>query len=122
MKKIKTDTTKTMLVISSGFILIYLIWDWDWAIYTALIISLTGILSAYLSRKVVFLWMKLSWLLSMIVPNVLLAIVFYLVLFPVSLVAKLLHSKTQLVLKNKTQSFFVDCDKEFDKGSFEKPF
>ncbi len=120
MKKTKTDPIKTVLIITVGFIIIFLITKAQWAIFVAVGIGLIGILSSYLSRKIDFLWMKLAWILSMIIPNILLGLVFYLFLFPISLLSKLFGNKDPLILKNKADSIYINCNKKFDKETFEK--
>jgi ABC-type dipeptide/oligopeptide/nickel transport system permease subunit len=120
MKKRKTDPVKTVLIISVGFTFVYLLSHQNWAIYVAVIVGLVGILSGYLSRKIDFLWMKLAWILSLIIPNILLGIVFYLVLFPISVVSKIFGPSNPLALKNTTDSLYKNCNKQFDKASFER--
>jgi hypothetical protein len=115
----KKDTSKsTILVISMGFLILYLVFAWRWAVTTSLVIGLVGILSNTLSNKIEWAWMKLSHVLSLIVPSVLLTIIFYLILFPISLFSKL-FTKDPLMLSNKHSSYFVDIKKEFNKKSFE---
>lgn len=120
MKKTKTDPTKTVLIITVGFVIIFLITKVQWAIFVAVGIGLIGILSSYLSKKIDFLWMKLAWILSLIIPNILLGLVFYLFLFPISLLAKLFGNKDPLILKNKTDSIYINSNKKFEKETFEK--
>ena len=120
MTKLKPDSTKTILTISIGFTVVYLITKWNWAISVSLLIGITGILSNYLSEKIAFLWIKLSWVLSLIVPNILLSMIFYLILFPISLLSRITTGKDPLILRNETNSTFRDVNKEFDKASFEK--
>jgi hypothetical protein len=122
MKNFKTDPVKTVLTISVGFIVVYLLSKWRWALSVSLIVGLIGIFSPYLSRKVEFLWMKLTWLLSLILPNILLGIIFYLFLFPISLLSKLFRKKDILLLKNNYSTTFKETNKTFDKVSFEKPW
>ncbi len=122
MKKLKTDPVKTVLTISVGFIVVYLITKWRWAISVSLIVGLTGIFSPYLSKKVDFLWMKLAWLLSLIVPNIILGIIFYFFLFPISFLSKVFRKKDTLQLKNNRNTTFKESNKEFEKVSFEKPW
>jgi hypothetical protein len=118
----KTDPIKTVLVISMGFLLIFLVTHWQWALFTSFAIGLIGVFSTYLSKKVDFLWMKLAYLLSLIVPNILLGAVFYLILFPISALSKLFRSKDPLVLTNRLKSTYIATKKSFDKESFEKPW
>lgn len=122
MEKRKTIPTLTVLIISVGFTVLYLLTQWNWAIYVSLVIGLSGIFSKYLRGKIDILWMKLTWLLSLIVPNILLGILFYLFLFPVSVLSKIFNKKDPLHLKNNSDDFFITVNKNFEKTSFEKPW
>jgi len=110
-----------MLVISMGFLVLYLIFAWKWAIYVSLAVGLIGIISTFLSSKIEWAWMKLSKILGYIIPNILLSLVFYLLLFPLSFFSKL-SRKDPLMLSDKYQTYFVDINKEPDKKSFENIF
>jgi len=118
----KTDPVKTVLTISVGFTVLYFITKWDWTIITALVVGLAGVFSSYLSKKIDFLWMKLAWFLNLIVPNVLLTIIFFLLLFPLALLSRIFGKKDPLILKNKKDSYFKNCNRQLDKTSFEKPW
>ncbi len=118
----KTDPIKTVLVITVGMLIVFALTQWKWAFNAAVIIGLLGLLSSYIAKQIDFLWMKLAWVLSLIVPNILLSVIFYLLLTPIALLSRLFGEKNQLNLKNKTDSLFKDYNKEFDKPSFEKPW
>lgn len=122
MKKQKKDPTKTVLTISAGLIVLYLITKWDWTIPAALAVGLAGIFSHYLSRIIDSLWMNLCLLLNLIMSNILLSIIFLLFLFPIALLSRLFGKNDPLNLKNKTDSNFKNSNKKFDKISFEKPW
>jgi K+-transporting ATPase A subunit len=77
-KQINSNPVKTVLVITVGFLIIYMVTKWQWAIIVSIIIGMLGLLSEYLAKKIEFTWMKLTWILSLIVPNILLTIVFIL--------------------------------------------
>ena len=116
----KADETKsTILIISMGFLFLHFMLSWQWAIYASFIIGVIGIIPPFLSNKIVWGWMKLSKLLGYIVPNILLSLVFFLLLFPISVIYKLFN-KDQLMLSNKYKTYFIDKDKEYDKKSFER--
>ena len=102
-----------------GFLIIYLVFSIEWAIYVSLIIGVIGIISIPLSKKIEWAWMKLSILLGYIVPNIILGLVFFLVLFPTSQLAKIFN-KDPLMLSGKYKSYFIDVNKEIDKKSLEK--
>lgn len=120
--KVKTDPVKTVLTITVGFLVIFLVNHQSWAIITALGIGIAGVFSPFLSRKIDFLWMKLAWVLSLIMPNIILTIVFFLILFPIAALSRLFGKKDPLQLKNSKDSTFSICHKEFKKESFEKPW
>lgn len=116
----KTDTSKaTILVISMGFLILYVVFLWQWALIVSLIVGITGILSTYLSRKIEWFWIKLARLLGYIFPNILLTIVFFLFLFPISLLSKF-FKKDPLMLSSKYETFFLNVPERLDKESFKK--
>ncbi len=89
---------------------------------TSFIVGALGLVSGYLAKKIDFLWMKLAWLLSLIVPNILLSVIFYLFLTPIAFLSRAFGDKNPLSLKNTKDSLFKESNKEFDKASFEKPW
>lgn len=116
----KEDSSKsTMLVITTGFLVLYAIFAWKWALVVSLSAGIIGIISSRLSEKVHWLWMKLSLLLSYIVPNILLSLVYYLFLFPIAILFRL-FTKDPLMLSEKYSSYFININKKAEKESFEK--
>lgn len=119
-KKYKANPSKTVLTIVVGFVLIYLITRWKWSLSVAFLVGLAGMLSDFLAKKIEFLWMKLAVLLSYIIPNILLTLIFFLFLYPIAVLNKLLGKKDPMHLKNRTSSLFIHNEKVFDKAYFEK--
>jgi len=119
-KTSKSDPVKTILIIVVGFILVYLVTKWRGWLSIAFILGLAGAFSGYLAKKIDFVWMKLSWLLGLIIPNILLSVAFYLFLTPLALLSRLGKGKNPLMLKDTQPTLFKEQIKEFDKASFEK--
>ena len=123
MSKIKTfETTKTILTITVGFIVVFLITKTQVFLTIALVVGLIGMFSTFLSEKINFLWMKLTQLLSLIVPNILLSVVFYLFLFPMALLSRVFGKKNEAfspIPGLVEGSMFEETNKEFTKESFE---
>ncbi len=120
-KKTKTSPIHTVLVISSGMLVIYLISNVKAFLYISILINFLGLLSNKASKWIDFLWMKLAELLSYIVPNILLSLFFYLFLFPVAIVSRLLKKEDELKLKKSTETMWrMDEDGKVLKSSFEK--
>lgn len=121
-KQLKSDPVKTMLVITTGMLIVYVVTKWEATLIIALVIGLIGVFSTYLSKKVEFLWMKLAWILSLLIPNILLTIIFYLLLTPIAFLAKLTGKEDPLLLKNKGSSTFKKYEKNFNADSFKNPW
>lgn len=102
-----------------GFLLLYLIFDREWAVYVSLASGLIGIVSPFLSKKIAWIWMKIARVLSYIVPNILLAVVFYVFLLPLAVISRLFR-KDPLMLSDDRQSYFIEVDEKPEKSSFEK--
>ena len=122
MAKIKSNPPKSILTISIGFLTIYLLSDLEWTLYTSLTIGLIGVFSDFLSEKIELIWFKIAWILSLIIPNILLTFIFYIILFPIAILSKVFNKTDSLKLKNNSTSNFTTCNKEFDKKSFENPW
>lgn len=102
-----------------GFLVFYLLFSWRWALLVSFSVGIIGVLSVYLSQKIEWIWLQLARLLGKIIPNVLLAIVFYLVLFPVAIVYRL-FKRDPLMLSNKQDSFFVVSSGTSDRNNLKK--
>lgn len=120
MKAVKNNPVNTVLTISVGFGIIYLVSDFRWTLYLSLIVGVLGITSTKITKGIDFLWMKLAKVLSYIIPNILLTIIFYLFLFPMSVLAKIFGNKDALQLKEKSDTLWIHTDTQCDKNTFEK--
>jgi len=120
MKATKNNTVKTVLIISVGFGILFLLFDAIWALYTSLIIGVLGIISNRSAQAIDHLWMKLAKILSFIVPNILLSIVFYLFLFPIAVLSKIFGNKNALQLENNNATLWINKNAQTEKSSFEK--
>jgi hypothetical protein len=121
-KHLKSEPLKTVLVITVGMLVVYFITNMQWTLMVALVVGGLGLLSDYLAKQIDYLWIKLSWVLSLIVPNIILSIVFYFILTPIAILSRVFGEKNQLNLKNTTPTLFKDYHKKLDNSSFEKPW
>ncbi len=122
MKGIKSEPIKTVLTITVCFMILHVITKQPWMLVVAIATGIIGISSNYLSKKIDFLWMKLTFVLSLIVPNVLLTVIFYSFLFPIAIISRGFRKKDPLSLKNSSDSLFTDVDKKFEASSFNDPW
>lgn len=121
-KKFKSNPARTVLTITVGFLIFYIITHQKWALNLSVVLGIIGVLSTYLSQKIEWLWMKIGWFMGLIVPKIILSAIFYLILFPLATLANFFKSTDALMLKDKQDSTFNDMKKEFDKASFENPW
>lgn len=112
--------SKTVLTIVIGFLVIYAVTHFTWALWVAIVVGALGLLSSFLAQKIQDLWMGLSTVLSYIIPPILLSIIFYILLFPIALLSRLFGEKDPLQLRKTDKSLFKTVDKEFTKDTFEK--
>lgn len=117
MSNIKSNPSKTILVIISGLLLIFLFTNYNLLLYLGFLLSLIGWSSTYLSKKIEKIWFKLAEILGYIIPNLILGFIFYFFLFPISLLSKI-KSKDFLRLKNNSDTVYREVNKSFDKESF----
>lgn len=120
MKTKNNNSIKTVLTISVGFGIVFLLTDLSWSLYTSVIVGVIGLISNKLAQTINFLWMKIAEVLSLIIPNILLTLIFYLFLYPISILSKIFGSKDTLQLKNKKDSVWIDKTQQIEKVSFEK--
>ena len=122
MNKIKSNPSKTLLTICVGLIIINILTHKVIFLNISLAIGLVGVFSTQISVLIEKLWFKLAYILGLIIPNILLSIIFYIFLFPISIVSKIFKKDDLLKLKNTKSSSFILFDKSFDKNSFENPW
>ncbi len=116
----KGNPEKTVLIISIGFAIIFAITSLKWALYTSLVVGTLGIVSPKISKLIDSLWMKFARILSYIIPNILLSLIFYLVLFPLAVLSKIFGKGDNLNLRNKKSSLWIAYNKSINKEFFEK--
>ena len=112
----------TVLTISMSLLILHFVGRWDWPVIASLIIGVAGVVSPKLALKVEYLWKALTKLLGLMVQRIVLILIFYLFLFPMALVARLISKRDPLQLSNNSSSTFVDINKSFDKKGFENPW
>ncbi|RPF79500.1 MAG: hypothetical protein CBC65_008415 [Rhodothermaceae bacterium TMED105] len=109
----------TVLVITIGFIILFLFYDMDWMIYTSVIVGTLGAFSEWVARKIEWFWFKLAHILSLIFPKILLTAIFFLLLVPIARLSKW-FTKDPLSLKKKEDSTFVEVENIDIKQSMER--
>ena len=118
--KIKSNPPLTVLTIVFGLLFLNYFLENKIIFYLSLIISGIGVFLVKTSLIIEKMWFKISFILSQIIPNILLSFIFFLILTPIALLSKLFKAQTNFNSKNNQRSTFIYQTKSFDKKSFER--
>jgi hypothetical protein len=108
----KEKAVESLLVITTGFLLLYCIYKKDWMLFVALGAGITGIFIKPLALLIAKGWIKLGELLGFIVSKVVLTLLFYLLFIPISLLYNLFN-KDMLSLNRQNRSLWNNRDFEY---------
>jgi len=116
----KLQSHTTILSIVFGFLIINYFLNSEIINYALLILIAGSLFSEKFSNFIERIWNKIALILSYIVPNILLTIVFYFILTPLALLAKFFKSETDYITDNNNSSNFRSNKRDFNKQFFEK--
>jgi len=116
----KNNSATTVLTIVVGFMIIYWVTKFEWALYTSILVGVLSIMSSWIRDQIELVWNLLAKGLSYIVPNILLSLVFYFFLTPIAFLSRLFGKKDPLMIKKSPSSTWISEEKTFSKESFEK--
>lgn len=116
MDRIKT--LETSLVLTTGFLLIYLLTKTDLFIYLSFAFGITGIFIKPLAKYIALAWFKLADVLNYIFSRIFLGILFFVILFPVSLLYKI-SNKDKLRLKKSKSSIWFERNHMYSSTDLE---
>ena len=122
MSKIKSNPSKTILTISTGLLLIFILTKTQWFLYSSLVIGLIGVFVEKLSYLIEKLWFKIANIIGHIAPNIILSVFYYLVLFPIAVLSKIFKTNQHFILKNEESSTYLKVKKVFDSKDLINPW
>jgi hypothetical protein len=103
----KEKTLEAILVITTGFLLLFLIYGKVWMLYVAFCSGLTGVFIQPLASLLAKGWFKLGDLLGFVVSKLVLSIMFFIILVPVSFLYNIFN-KDSLQLKRTEKSLWKE--------------
>lgn len=121
-KKNHHSYLESILAIVIGCLILYISNLNLYFIYIALVLCLIGIISPFIANLIDLIWSKVIWFIGLIIPNLLLAFIYYLILTPIASLSKIFGKKNMLHLKNNSDSLFINSNKNFTSKSFENPW
>jgi hypothetical protein len=114
----KVKYRETLLVIVLGFSVLYLILGRNWMLYTALGLGIVGMLSVPLNRWIHLAWFFTGEKIGFVVSKVLLGAIFFIVLIPMSLIARIFR-KDIMNLKAPSASAYHQRDHLYEPADLE---
>ena len=108
----KAKTLESMLVLTAAFLLLYFITTSDLFLYIAFALAITGIFIKPLARYIALTWFKLAGILNYVVSGLVLGTIFFVVLFPVSLLYRI-SNRDKLQLKKKNRSLWIERNQKY---------
>lgn len=114
----KKKALETCLVITTGFLLLYFIFQVKILLIVAFVIGLTGIFIRPLAIKIAWLWHKLGDMAGFFISKIVLSIVFFIILLPIALIYRLIKRDT-LMLRNKYSSYWINRNYKYAKKDME---
>lgn len=118
----KAKIFETILTITAGLLVFYLIFRIDSILYTALGVAVVGLFSRFLGGIITKLWLKLAEYMGMVSSPILLSIVFYLFLTPIALMYQLFNRSNSMLKKQKQTSCYFERDHRYIPEDFENPW
>jgi hypothetical protein len=120
-----TQRTSRQQIQTILVILLALLIGWKWTsdllfFYVSVILSVVVLFSERAMFGIDFLWMKLTWLLSQIIPRVILSILFYFFLTPLALLSRIFGDNDPLQMKRPANTLFRVEEPLRGPSSFEK--
>jgi predicted membrane protein len=116
MDKIKT--LETSLVLTTGFLILFLIFGNLWLLYLALVFGVIGIFVKPLAKLIAKAWFKLADILNFFVSRLVLGTLFFAVLWPVSVLYKI-SNKDKLRIKRSGNSNWIKRNHKYSSADLE---
>ena len=114
----KENALETCLVITTGFLLLFYVFQIKILLLVAFITGIIGIFIRPVALRIAWLWQKFGNLMGLVVSKIILTIIFFAFLLPVALIYRLIKKDT-MMLKNKYDSYWTIRNYKYDGKDLE---
>lgn len=115
----KEKNLETILTLCVALMIFYFVFDLKLLLKIAIVLGLIGMFSNYLSGKIAWAWMKLAEGMGYVMSKVLLTVVFFVFLFPIAILSRLLNKDKLQLRKTTFGSYYIERNHEFAKKDLE---
>ena len=113
---------EAIIVIVAALLVFYFVFEIEVLLIIALGLSVVSVISKFLTSKIVWLWFKLAEGMGYVMSRVLLSIVFFLFLYPISLLYRLFNPDALQLKKGNRASYFTERNHRYEPGDMENPW
>lgn len=117
--KDKAKIYETSLVLTTGFLVIYLFAENVTFLYVSIFFGFVGIFIKPLAAIITKIWFWLADILNLVFSKLVLGLLFYLVLFPLALIYKA-AGNDKLRLKEDNDSKWIERNQVFESSHFRR--
>lgn len=126
----KEKVLETILVIVSGLLLVFAFASYERNFLEnkinlfylfALFIALFSVISFWFAKTISYLWYKLADAMGFVMSKVILSLIFYLFLLPLSIFYRIFN-KDLLTLRKRKESYYKSIDRLYFSKDFENPW
>ena len=117
----KEKDLETVIVLALASLIIYIKFDANWGIYLAMGFLALAIISKKAINILSKIWFSFSNYLGLVMNYVIMFLIFYLILTPLSFFQRLL-GKNQFHNEKKENSYFHKCNHLYGINDIEKPW
>jgi len=117
--KAKYKNIVSVLTISTGFTVLFLINGHRYFLTIAVLLSIVSLLSPYLAEKISMAWLWLGKMLGYVTNTIILTVLFYLILTPLALISNRKRRKSFFLDKAPENSSFTERNYTFGAKDME---
>ena len=114
----RTKILETGLVLTTAFLVIYLLTGNNVFLYLAITVGISGIFVKPVAKYIAVAWFKLADVLNFFVSRFILGTLFFMILFPISLLYRI-SNKDNLRLKRSDKSAWIERNHKYSLGDLE---
>ena len=112
---------ETIIGIMVGLIAFYAIFSLPWLWIAALIVGVMGTISDRMTHYIHVVWFWIGGRLGYVMSKIVLGLIFFLILLPLALLARLFR-KDFMLLKSNYPSYFIDRPVIYQRKDLENPW
>lgn len=122
LKHDRKTNLETTLVISTGLLIFYFIKEWESLLIIAAVIGVIGVFFDRIASIISWAWYKLAELLGKVVPKILLTAIFYLILFPISMLYRLFNKDSMKLKPAERGTVWIERNQIYKKKDISNPW